>query len=105
MDYKWKALGVVGIGSLMGSIDGTVVVIAFPDIARDLSADLVTMVWVIMVYILMGTALVLSIGRLANLKGRKRLYNAGFLVFVAGSALCGLAPTGSDLVLFRGIQG
>ncbi len=105
MDYKWKALGVVGIGSLMGSLDGTVVVIAFPQIARDLSASLVAMVWVIMVYILMGTALVLSLGRLSDLKGRKRLFIAGFAVFVIGSALCGLAESGTELVLARGLQG
>lgn len=105
MEYKWKALGVVGVGSLMGALDGTVVVIAFPQIARDLSADLASMVWVIMVYILMGTALVLSLGRLSDMKGRKRLYNAGFVVFVVGSALCGLAQNGLELVLFRGLQG
>ena len=105
MEYKWKALGVVGAGSLMGAIDTTVVVIAFPQIARDLSATLVEMVWVIMIYILMGTALVLSLGRLADLRGRKRLYTTGFAVFVLGSALAGLAQTGVELVAFRAVQG
>jgi len=105
MQYKWKALAVVSMGSLMGALDGTVLLIAFPQIARDLAANLVTMVWVIMVYILMGTAIVLSLGRLSDLKGRKRLYNAGFVLFVVGSALCGLAQSGYELVLFRGVQG
>jgi EmrB/QacA subfamily drug resistance transporter len=105
MEFKWKVLGVVVLGSLMGSIDSTVLLIAFPSIARELHADLVTMVWVIMVYILMGTALVLSFGRLSDLKGRKRLFIAGFAVFVLGSLLCGLALTGLELVLFRGLQG
>ena len=105
MEFKWQVLGVVCIGSLMGSIDSTVLLIAFPDIARELSADLVTMVWVIMIYILMGTALVLSLGRLSDLKGRKRLYNAGFLVFVLGSLLSGLSQTGLELVVSRGLQG
>lgn len=105
MDYKWRALGVVCIGSLMGAIDSNVLIIAFPEIARDLSASLVEMVWVLMIYILMGTALVLSLGRVADLKGRKRLYNAGFVVFIVGSALCGVAQTGLQLVLFRGLQG
>ena len=105
MQYKWRALGIVGIGSLMGAIDGTVLIIAFPAIARDLSASLVAMVWVLMIYILMGTALVLSLGRVADMKGRKRLYNAGFAVFVVGSALSGLAQTGPELVAFRGLQG
>lgn len=105
MDYRWKVLGVVGIGSLMGAIDATVLLIAFPQVARDLHASLVAMVWVLMIYILMGTALVLSLGRLADMYGRKRLYNAGFVVFVLGSALCGLAQSGVELVVFRGLQG
>jgi EmrB/QacA subfamily drug resistance transporter len=105
MDYRWKALAVVGMGSFMGAVDATVVVIAFPQIARDLSASLVAMVWTIMVYILMGTALVLSLGRLSDLKGRKRLYLVGFLIFVLGSALCGLAGSGEALVAFRAVQG
>ncbi len=105
MEFKWKVLAVVGIGSLMGSIDNTVLLIAFPDIARELHADLVTMVWVIMIYILMGTALVLSLGRLSDMKGRKRIYILGFAVFVVGSLLSGLAQTGLELVAFRGIQG
>ncbi|MCI4357975.1 MAG: MFS transporter [Thermoplasmata archaeon] len=105
MDFKWRVLGVVSIGSLMGSIDSTVLLIAFPDIARELGADLVTMVWVIMIYILMGTALVLSLGRLSDMKGRKRLYNAGFVVFVLGSLLSGFAQNGLELVAFRGVQG
>jgi EmrB/QacA subfamily drug resistance transporter len=105
MQYKWRALGVVSIGSLMGAIDANVLLIAFPNIARELGANLVEMVWVLMIYILMGTALVLSLGRVADLKGRKRLYNAGFVVFIAGSALCGVATGGVELVLFRGLQG
>ncbi|MCI4368587.1 MAG: MFS transporter [Thermoplasmata archaeon] len=105
MEYRWRALGVVSVGSLMGAIDSTVLIIAFPQIARDLQANLVAMVWVLMVYILMGTALVLSLGRIADLKGRKRLYNAGFVVFVVGSALCGLAQSGLELVAFRALQG
>ena len=105
MQYKWRALGVVGIGSLMGAIDTNVVVIAFPQIARDLHANLVEMVWVIMIYILMGTALVLSLGRVADLRGRKKLYNAGFVVFILGSILCAVAQSGLELVAFRGVQG
>jgi EmrB/QacA subfamily drug resistance transporter len=105
MEFKWKVLGVVSIGSLMGAIDATVLLIAFPQIAIDLHATLVQMVWVLMVYILMGTALVLSLGRIADMKGRKRLYNAGFAVFVVGSALCGFAADGWQLIAFRALQG
>jgi EmrB/QacA subfamily drug resistance transporter len=105
VEFKWKVLGVVCVGSLMGAIDSTVLIIAFPSIARDLSASLAEMVWSIMIYTLMGTALVLSLGRISDMKGRKRMYNAGFVVFVVGSALCGLSTDGLQLVLYRGIQG
>ncbi|HKV89587.1 MAG TPA: MFS transporter [Thermoplasmata archaeon] len=105
MEFKSKTLAVVCVGSLMGAIDSTVLIIAFPAIARDLSASLAEMVWAIMIYTLMGTALVLSLGRVADMKGRKRMYNAGFVVFILGSALCGLAPDGLSLVVFRGVQG
>jgi EmrB/QacA subfamily drug resistance transporter len=105
MDYKWKALAIVNLGSLMGSIDATVLVIGFPSVARELGASLVEMVWVLMIYLVMGTALVLSLGRLSDMKGRKRLYTAGFAVFILGSGLCGFAATGLQLVLFRALQG
>jgi EmrB/QacA subfamily drug resistance transporter len=105
MDYKWKALAIVSLGSLMGSIDSTVLIIGFPSVARDLNASLVDMVWVLLIYLVMGTALVLSLGRLADMKGRRRLYLAGFVVFTIGSALCGFAANGLDLIGFRALQG
>ncbi len=105
MEYQWRTLGVVSAGTLMAAIDTTVVVIAFPHIAEDLHASLVSMVWVLMVYILMGTALVLSLGRVADMKGRKRLYSAGFVVFVVGSALCALSQNAAELIGFRALQG
>jgi EmrB/QacA subfamily drug resistance transporter len=105
MQYKWKALAIVNLGGLMGSIDATVLVIGFPSVARELGASLVEMVWVLMIYLVMGTALVLSLGRLSDMKGRKRLYTAGFAVFIVGSGLCGFAASGLELVLFRAVQG
>ena len=105
MQDKWKVLATVTIGSLMGAIDSTVLIIAFPQIAQELHSSLVAMVWVLLIYILIGTALVLSFGRVADMKGRKRLYLAGFTVFIVGSALCGLAQSVTQLIAFRGIQG
>ncbi len=105
MDYKWKALAIVSLGSLMGSIDSTVLIIGFPSVARDLNASLVDMVWVLLIYLVMGTALVLSLGRLADMKGRRRLYLAGFVVFTVGSGLCGFAGNGLELIGFRALQG
>jgi EmrB/QacA subfamily drug resistance transporter len=105
VDYKWKALSVTSVGALMASIDGTVVLLALFPIAADLKSDFVTMSWVVIAYLLVNTALVLSFGRLADLYGRKRMYNVGFAVFTIGSALCGLAFSGLSLVGFRVVQG
>ena len=105
MEYKWKALSVTSIGALMSALDGTVVLLALFPMASDLHSDFVTMIWVIVAYLLVNTALVLSFGRLADMYGRKLMYNVGFVVFTIGSALCGFAPNGLSLVGFRVIQG
>lgn len=105
MEYKWTALGVTSIGALMSAVDSTVVLLALFPIAKDLSSDFVTMTWVIIAYLLVNTALVLSLGRLADMYGRKKMYIIGFAVFTIGSALCGLAFSGISLVGFRVLQG
>jgi EmrB/QacA subfamily drug resistance transporter len=105
MEYKWKAFSVTSVGSLMSAVDSTIVLLALVPIAEELNSDYVTMVWVVIAYILANTALVLSLGRLADVYGRKKMYNVGFVVFILGSALCGFASSGSTLVTFRAIQG
>ena len=105
MEYKWKAFSVTSVGSLMSAVDSTIVLLALVPIAEELSSDYVTMVWVVIAYILANTALVLSLGRLADMYGRKRMYNFGFVVFIIGSALCGFSTSGPTLVGFRALQG
>ena len=99
------ALSVTTLGAAMAAIDSSIVVLAIPTIMTDLGADLVTMVWVLMGYILMSTIFLLLFGRLADMFGRVRLYNLGFAVFTVGSLLCALAGSGTMLVLFRLVQG
>jgi MFS family permease len=98
LEYKWRALSVTSIGALMAAVDSTVVLLALFPMAADLHSDFVTMIWVIIAYLVVNTALVLSLGRLADMYGRKLLYNVGFVVFTIGSALCGFAPNGLSLV-------
>src|SRR5271169_2209866 len=105
MDYKWRAFSVTAVGSLMASIDSTVVILALLPIAEDLHASYLSMVWVIVAYLLVNTSLVLSLGRLADIYGRKRMFNLGFIVFTVGSALCGLASSGATLIAYRAVQG
>ncbi len=105
MEYKWKALSVTSVGALMAAVDSTVVLLALLPIAVELNSDFVTMVWLVIAYILVNTAFVLSLGRMGDMYGRKRMYNLGFAVFTVGSVLCGFSPNALLLVGFRAVQG
>jgi EmrB/QacA subfamily drug resistance transporter len=99
------ALSVTTLGVLMAAIDSTIVVLAIPDIMTKLHSDLITMIWVIMGYILVNTVFLMTFGRVADMFGRVRMYNLGFVVFTIGSALCGFSQTGTQLIISRLIQG
>src|SRR5512140_1416365 len=104
-EYKWLALSVTTIGALMAAIDGTLVILGLPDMMVKLHASMVEMIWVIMGYILVSTVFLLTFGRVADMLGRVRMYNLGFVVFTIGSALCGISTTATQLVVFRLVQG
>ena len=105
IDYKWIALSVTTIGALMSAIDSTIVILALPDMMVKLHADLVEMIWVIMGYILVSTVFLLTFGRVADMFGRVRMYNLGFVIFTIGSALCGVSQSATQLILSRLVQG
>ncbi|HEX5415027.1 MAG TPA: MFS transporter, partial [Chloroflexota bacterium] len=105
IQYKWIALAVTTIGALMFAIDSSIVLLAFPPMMTDLHADLTSLIWVLMGYNLMSTVALLTFGRLADLLGRVRMYNLGFVVFTVASVLCGIAATDVQLIVFRLIQG
>lgn len=105
IDYKWIVLSVTTIGALMASIDSTIVILALPDMMTSLHSDLVSMIWVIMAYILVSSIFLLTFGRIADLFGRVRMYNLGFVIFTIGSALCGFSNSAVALILFRLVQG
>ena len=89
----------------MAAIDSTIVTLALPDMMVKLHADLIEMTWVIMAYILISTVFLLTFGRVADMFGRVRMYNLGFVVFTVGSALCGISQSALQLILFRLVQG
>jgi EmrB/QacA subfamily drug resistance transporter len=103
--YKWVALTVTTIGSLMAAIDSTIVILALPNMLQDLRSDLVVMTWVIMAYLLVSTVLQLTCGRMADMFGRVRMYNLGFVIFTVGSVLCAVSPTALILIGARIVQG
>ncbi|WP_069808107.1 MFS transporter [Vulcanisaeta thermophila] len=104
MDNRSLVLLIVTLGVLMGAVDSTIVILALPVMTQDLHSNLLTMIWVILIYLLEVAILTTQLGRVGDTYGRARMYNLGFVVFTVGSALCGLAPTDYFLIASRGIQ-
>jgi EmrB/QacA subfamily drug resistance transporter len=103
---KWAVYCVVAIGVLMATLDSSIVNISLPTIARAFGRPLNgALQWVIIAYLLVIVALLLSGGRLGDMLGRKLVWQAGLGVFTLGSALCGLAPSIAALIGFRALQG
>jgi MFS family permease len=113
--YKWVALSNVTLASLMGSINGSIILISLPAIFKGIQIDPMApdsfqfLLWILMGYGLVTATLLLSIGRLADMYGRVRLFRLGFLFFTIGSILLYLTPgtgnTGAlELIIFRLIQ-
>jgi len=90
---------------LLATINSGTLIIALPDLERTLHTSLLELVWVILVYMIASTVLVLSAGRLSDQFGRKQAYIAGFLVFAVASLGAGFAANGTQLILWRILQG
>lgn len=103
--YRWWVLAVTSIGALLASLTSGTLVIALPDILRDLHTDLFTLLLIVVGYTLVTTVLVLNAGRIADMIGRARSYTIGFAIFTAASVLCAVAPGAAVLVAARVLQG
>ena len=103
--YKWVVLINTTVGVLMAAIDSSILTIALPDITRSIHASVAQIMWVVMGFQVVITGLLLPFARLADIKGRVRPYNLGFAIFTFASALCGFAQSGSELLIFRLLQG
>jgi EmrB/QacA subfamily drug resistance transporter len=103
--YKWWALSCTSLGMLLVATNSGTLIIALPDLERSLGTSLLELVWVILVYLIASTVLVLTAGRLADLFGRKKAYVGGFLVFSLASLGAGFASGGTELILWRVVQG
>ena len=105
LEYKWVVLTVTTVGIFMATLDSSIVVVGLPQVISDLKTNLVVGVWIITIYRLMITVLLVGIGRWADLHGRVRLYNLGFAVFTLGSLLSGLSISAEMLLACRLVQG
>jgi EmrB/QacA subfamily drug resistance transporter len=101
----WLVVAAVCIGAFMGQLDASIVTLAFPTLRHDFGAPLADVQWVGQAYLLVLIGLLTAVGRYADMAGRKLLYTYGFVIFIIGSALCGLAPTLAALIGFRVLQG
>ena len=113
--YKWVALSNTTLGTLMATLDGSIVIIAMPAIFRGIKLDplaagnIVYLLWLVLGYLLVSAVLVVSLGRLGDMFGRVRMYNLGFLIFSLASLALSLDPfTGHGgalwLILLRVVQ-
>lgn len=93
------------IGMLMSAIDTTIVILALPTITDELNAPFLDTIWVILIYLLVLAAFTTQLGRLGDIFGRGRMFNLGFAVFIAGSALSGYSPNVTFLISARAFQG
>jgi EmrB/QacA subfamily drug resistance transporter len=104
IETKWLVLAAVGIGTFMSALDGSVVNTILPVVTNYFGTDVATIEWVVTAYLLVVSALLLSVGRLGDLRGNKMTYVVGFGLFVFGSALCGFSSSPLYLILARGLQ-
>jgi len=106
MDTKQKIIiSVLMLGTLMGSLDSTIVILAFPTISDSLHASFIATLWVILIYLLVVAVCTTQLGRIGDIYGRSRMFNAGFGIFTVGSLFCGLSPAIDWLIASRVIQG
>jgi len=97
-------VGTVCIGAFIGQLDASVMSLVLPTLEVSFHSPLRHVQWVALIYLLVLTGLLIPLGRLADAFGRKAMYTVGFLLFVAGSALCGLAPGLGVLIGARALQ-
>jgi MFS family permease len=106
IDYrrKWHVMAATAIGTFTATIDSGIVNVALPTLVRDFHTTFATVQWVVLAYLLTLCALLLTMGGLADMLGKRRMYPAGIIVFTVGSALCALAPSIHLLIVMRVLQ-
>jgi MFS family permease len=114
--YKWVALSNTTLGMLVATINSSIVIISLPAIFRGIHLDPLRpgnvsyLLWMLMGYLVVSAVLVVAFGRLGDIYGRVRMYNAGFLVFTGASIALAFTPgVGSaaalELIALRIVQG
>lgn len=107
MTPRQKVLALIGVNLtiLMSTLDVSIVNVALPSMVKQLDTNFAMIQWIMISYLLVITSLMLSVSRLGDMLGKKRLFLFGLVLFTVASLLCGLAPTVGWLIGFRALQG
>ncbi|HEX5498979.1 MAG TPA: MFS transporter, partial [Thermomicrobiales bacterium] len=116
IDYKWIALSNTTLGVLMAALNSSIILIALPAIFRGIDlnplapSETAYLLWTLMGYLVVTATLLVTCGRISDMFGRVRLYNAGFAIFTVGSLALFFIQGGGDpaaiqLIGFRLVQG
>lgn len=103
--HPWLIVGLVSMGAFVGQLDATIVQLALPTLGRHFDAPLQHVSWIALSYLAAFVSFLPVFGVLCEMYGRKTLYIVGYLIFIIASALCGLASSFEQLVVFRFLQG
>lgn len=101
---KWFILFIASLGVFMTSVDASIVNIALPAITKFYNAPLSTVEWVVMIYLITISSLLLTYGRLGDMYGHKPVYIIGFSIFIIASLLSSLSSTIGFLIISRALQ-
>ncbi|MGD2060393.1 MAG: MFS transporter, partial [Acidimicrobiia bacterium] len=102
---RWLGLAVLSLGVSMIIVDATIVNVAIPSIIREFGLGLSDAEWVNSIYSLVFAALLITLGKVGDVYGRRRLFIIGLVVFAGASLLAGRAGSGGELILARLVQG
>jgi EmrB/QacA subfamily drug resistance transporter len=102
---RWLVFFLVATGIFMSTLDSSIVNIALPTIMKSFDTELSVVQWVVTIYLLTISCLLLAFGRLSDILGRRLVYCAGLGIFTASSLACGFSPSEHFLIAFRACQG
>jgi EmrB/QacA subfamily drug resistance transporter len=102
---QWAVLAVLTMVAFVTNVDATIVVVALPKLTTGLHTSVTVGLWTLTAYIITSTVLLLPAGRMSDMIGGKPVLLAGLAIFTVATVLCGVAPSGADLVAARFLQG
>ncbi|AOR23383.1 MFS transporter [Clostridium taeniosporum] len=102
---NWIILAIVVMSPFMACLDSSIINVALPVMAKDLSTSMAGIQQIVTTYLIVISATILVFGRLGDIKGKTSVFKYGFIIFVLGSLLCGISTTLNFLTFSRIVQG